>query len=357
MPNSNRIAQSNEHQGTKKYPGPFIIKQLEDGTYTWAADNKKFYIADYNDIQTSEIINRYYREGLEDAVTNNNYSLIPWAPVTPAQSDEFRIYDYVPAHLVPAGDRSTVPYDINYKGVDLIQRLHKRVWKQHGLVVQVIYFAEYDVQTDTHKHPVVIERWLWTLDPSTNFAIKRDIEIQWYKSTPTIVVVPDDPDTEEDEGEYRYEHIILGPKKVFTKYYTTTAEKIFEIQRRRDNVIHKLSEDVMGMIAYTETAGDIPAAITLGQAYMTEVATEIANFKEHGVDDLAVVTETQTPVRDNHPWLDNDLAPVGFPGVLMYQFIAAEVRLDISDSMDAFDYGTLPTYEYLEPGPTPTPAP
>lgn len=306
------------HYSGVPYAGTVSIQTLVDSTYEWKVDNKRFTFQDYSSITEEEIPNPYYREGINSAVANASIIVLPVkSSKTPVNG--YRIWNVTPPDQIPGGNKLTVPYAVNYCGIDLLKRLNPKTWFIHGLVVQVIYYENYDKDTDTYSNPMVRERWDWDLDPETNFANSRTITIGWY----------------EDQADN-----ILPPEKVYQKYYNTAAEKVTEIQRRRRNVINTLMEQVMGMIAYTEgmSIGD---AIIAGQLFLSQVNSLINDFIEHGDDDLAYTIMSPDLVA-THPWLDNDLAIFGSPGVTINQMMYAELLTDISDALDAFSFDSLP---------------
>lgn len=312
------------------YSGHVTIQTLPNGTYTWKVDNKRFTFSDYSSIDETDIANPYYREGIINAVSANTATILP-VPNTPVVPNTYRIWNFVPPDQIPSGNRLSTPYAVNYKGIDLTRRLHPKTWKVHGLVVQVIYYENYNPATDEYSVPVVRERWNWDLDPGTNFANSRTIVIEWYGSN---------DDTSDPENPVP---VILPPAKSYLKYYTTTADRVTEIQRRRENVIRKLEEDIIGLIATTETAGNVLEAIVLGQAFVTDINLLESDFINHGDDDLAnaIIGED---IRSSHTWLDNDCTSIGMPGVLIHQIIYNELTMDISDAIDTFTFDSISEY-------------
>lgn len=311
------------------YQGPVIVKTLKSGAYQWKIDNKTFIFSDYTSITEDDIPNPYYRLGIVDAI-NNDTAIMEPLPEERSVLQTYRIWNHVPPDQIPAGNRSSIPYSINYNGIGLTRRLHPRVWKLHGLVVQIVYYENYDALNTTFSVPVVRERWHWTLDSDTNFAIARTIHIEWFADQDDLT----DPENPVSQ--------ILPPKKEYIKHYDSTTSRVNEIQRRRSNVVTKLEEDVIGLIAMTESIS-IKDAITIGQAFMTYVTLLKQDFIDHGDDDLA--NKTIDPVTAvDHTFLSNDLAAVGNPGVTIAQYVYAELVVDISDMIDAFDFSSLPEY-------------
>ena len=309
-----------------RYSGTITAVELVTGKHLVSFGTFQVLITDM--ANPTELVNPFY---LDTFVTMRDALTIAITPYVapPTGPDGYRIWSLVPeAHR---DDADEIPDHIDYK-TGLTQRLHPRRWFHHGLLVQVIYYKNFD--GTNYDTPVIKETWNWVLNASTNMPESRTIDIQWYRELDELI----------STGPDVYEPYLMAHVKPYLKYYDTTAEQIQEIQRRRQNVIRSIEESVIGMIAYTETSGDIPAAIALGQLFMTDVSAEVNNFKDHGDDSLATAVGTQTPYIDNHTWLDNDLAAVGQPGVLLHQVVSAELLTDTSDAMAIFDYNTLPDF-------------
>lgn len=377
------------------YQGSITIKEQADHTYIWRVDNKTFRIANLGNVLIAEIPNPYYRLALVGALSEGSAEIVSYVPSEP-NAPTYRLWQYVPADQIPFGNKSVVPYGVNYGGIDLKVRLQPRIWLEHGMVMQVIYYAEFypkgtvidnlevinlreeninsyygwivvddDVvlssdnratyinktkelndrtvyEVDTYAVPVVRERWYWQLDQATNFAIKRAINIEWYAK---------------DDGPSG--PVILAPMKEYIKYYPTATDQINEIERRRSNVVGNLRDTVLTFIVMTQTLPDIAIdpfnptelelgnaklnAIALGQAYLTEIGTQLMDFVDNGTDHAALTTMASV-TRSKHSWLDNDLAVVGAPGVSIAQYVYTEMTTDISDHIDSFDWNSLPEY-------------
>ena len=377
------------------YTGSITLNERADHTYIWRVDNKSYLIANLGNVTIAEIPNPYYRLALVNALSEGSVVFVSYVPPEP-NAPTYRLWEYVPADQIPFGNKTLAPYSINYGGIDLKIRLHPRVWLKHGMVVQVIYYAEFfpagtviddiDVfnlreenidslfgrivvadgvvldasnratyinttqelndQTvyteDTYEVPVVRERWNWVLEPDTNFAVMRNIHIEWYRKD-DVNQIP----------------TILPPTKEYVKYYPTATEKIKEIERRRSNVIGELKDNVITFIVMTETLPSIAIdpteptpsefsnaklnAIALGQAYMTDLVDEIMDFQANGTDNAALKTMDPT-IRSVHAWLDNDLASIGLPGVTVAEYIYSELTTDISEVLDAFSWDDVPDF-------------
>jgi len=325
MPNENITAEWD----SSSYSDNVIIETLDDGSYLWKVDNKRFTFADYTNVTEADIPNPYYRTGLENAVSSGSV-IIKDVNVEPDKPPTYRIWNLVPPDQVPHGNKSIVPYAVNYKGIDLIKRLHPRNWMVHGLVVQIVYYEQYDVATETFSKPVIRERWTWTLDPDTNFVQSRNIKIEWFANEDDMT----DPDNSVS--------VILPPHKEYLKYYTDPTSKIKELIRRRTNVTSNLEQDIIGMIMYTEGMV-VTDAIYVGQLLLTQYNSLKLDFVNHGTDDLANMLMSPDAHND-HPWLGNDLAILGLPGVTIAQYVYSELTTDISDKLDTFNFDDIPEY-------------
>jgi hypothetical protein len=108
--------------------------------------------------------------------------------------------------------------------------------------------------------------------------------------------------------------------KTSTKVYSDDpVEQMDEGERRRGNVIKRLTIDVLGMLAATQTAGNLVAAELLGRDFTDLHAAAITSYLRIG-DNATLQGEV---VADPTPWLDNDLAAVGAPGVTIRQAIVS----------------------------------
>lgn len=105
--------------------------------------------------------------------------------------------------------------------------------------------------------------------------------------------------------------------KITVKTYDA-VESGDEGERRRGNVMKQLQYDVLIMLVYTETAGDVAAAEAIGMAYLAKYENEISNYVATGDQTIAagVAADTET-------WLDNGLdnPPFGLPGVTIRDVI------------------------------------
>ena len=88
---------------------------------------------------------------------------------------DYKLWDYVKD--VYKEDASTSPLHLNYRDAAVMKsRLHQRVWKIMGAVVQIVYYGQYNPYTGEYSDPLILESWDWTLDRSTHFAIARAIQ-------------------------------------------------------------------------------------------------------------------------------------------------------------------------------------
>jgi hypothetical protein len=323
-----------------RYVGPegnFTLTQQADLTWAWLADNHTFIIVDYDLIMEDEIPLPYYRVALETKITAGEYDTVSYVAPTPppAIPDEYRVWYYVKEH-VREFDKTTNPFFINYRDKGTMrERLHAKLWMVDGHVVQIIHYAEFDTDTQIASIPVIMERWYWVLDPNSHFVLERCIKPQGYRNlddladpeNPIPVLLPL---VEEDSS---------------CKFYSAGAMQLNEIVRRRGNVVTKIKETVIGLLAALHTAGDIPAAIAEGQDYIRDVQDEIDLYISSGLDDLAILTESADVdmPRANHTWLDIDATPAGIP-MTIYEYIALRIRANPSADLLAFDYDTLPDY-------------
>lgn len=110
--------------------------------------------------------------------------------------------------------------------------------------------------------------------------------------------------------------------KVTLKVYDPLAQ-MQEGRRRRENVVDNVSMFVLVAIAITEYGYDPwnpdPAKLALaeadGMAYIAKYESALGNYVRTG--DLSFRTPPASPniTDDAEPWLDNDMTPLGQPGV------------------------------------------
>ncbi len=205
---------------------------------------------------------------------------------------DYKIYRYIPD--ADMYDTEEVPHGINYvNGLNV--RLHPIIEWQKGRILNVNYFASCALDATGEKvgsDLVVKENFSYTLDSSA-LARARTQTITWYR----------------EDGS-------AGDTKIRHKYYNN-AESRTEGRRRRRNVIDNMSISVVGLLAATETSGDVSQAIALGTAYMASLKQEVEEFIEVSLDGLKnkITADILTG------WLDN---PIG-GGATIRHFILGEI--------------------------------
>jgi hypothetical protein len=138
-------------------------------------------------------------------------------------------------------------------------------------------------------------------------------EIAWYRKDGTL-----DPET-----------------KVLYKVYNA-EESMEEGERRRHRVIRSLKSSILGMLAYTETGGDMVEAERMGVEFLSKYRDQISDYYETGHLSWTGKAEHQTPpgaappspniLTDTDTWLDNDLASMGMAGTSIRDFMLNALR-------------------------------
>jgi hypothetical protein len=178
-----------------------------------------------------------------------------------------------------------LPQDDAPLGVDYVTGLNVRLHPIHtwerGRIIRVDWFATYSVDANGEEQGddlVVCETLVYT-DDASGLARHRLQKITWYLEDGTP-----------------------GQSKTREKIYGNAASRT-EGRRRRRNVIDNMSIKVVGMLAATETDGDVSAAIDLSRPFLDALSSEVSMYVESGATALhaAIVSSTVS-------WLANAVA-------------------------------------------------
>ena len=325
------------HTTGENYKGEITAHELPNGTYKVNLNRSSFIVADLSN--PVEVDSPYYKAAISNKHSESDVTIVPYvAPEEQEVELSYAIWDYVEDHKKRASNKS--PKSIRYSGAPhMAINPHKEDWidEGYGLVMQTIYYAEYDEATSTPSVPLVRERWSWVVEPGSNFVKKRSKDIQWYAKQ-----------LDEDGNP----QLIDKPIKVTNKHYRNARKQIAEIQRRRENVVALIEENVITFILVTHVAAnpmDITAeeksqAIALGQEFLDHISEEVHQFIKNGtVKMVDKIIDIEVPSGD-HPWLANDLAILGKPGVNIAEYIIHMITFDIYDVITNFDHSILPEY-------------
>lgn len=236
---------------------------------------------------------------------------------------DYRIWNYVKAEH-QAIDRYTTPFYLNYTDIGIMNtRLIERVWTVMGLVVQSVYYANYNPQKNEYSNPVIYERWNWVLDPNTKFAIARIINAKGFADTeqPTLIAN-------------------VNNNSTTVKYYPTYSDQIAEISRRHQNVINNVKETVLKTLVMTETRGNLVTAIALGTKFIEAMNPYIQAYVTDGSPLLANISRT-AEVRNKFVWLDNDMTVMGYPGKRLWEILFNMLKLNVIEKLNEIDYDEL----------------
>lgn len=176
-------------------------------------------------------------------------------------------------------DKEAPPLSVNYvNGLDV--RLEPIMSMIRGRVTRVEFHAAAALDGAGEKvgsDLVVSEDFVYQND-AAGLARARTQTITWYRSDgqPCAVV------------------------KSRVKLYNNTESRS-EGRRRRRNIVDSLSIKVVGMLAATETAGDVGQAIAIGTSYMAALELEVAKYIELSDKDLADTIATDLATT----WLNN----------------------------------------------------
>lgn len=234
-----------------------------------------------------------------------------------------RLWNYIkPFHQQ---DPTTSPLHLNYNDASVVTRhMQERVWTVMGLVVQAVQYADYDPYTRTFSNPVILERWNWTVDQATSFAIARTI---------TVIPLADMEDL-----------IPLVPMaETSTKFYTTYAMQLDEIRRRHQNMIDRIKEITLQTLVMTETKGNLKQAIGIGSRFIEYMSPYIQNYVTDGLPTLAEVSAT-AELRGRFVWLDNDMTSMGYPGKRLWEVLYHLLTDDTHTVLSEVDYDLYLNY-------------
>lgn len=180
-------------------------------------------------------------------------------------------------------DQEEAPTDFNYTSPGLDQRLYALPIFTKGRISRVEFYGDvgHDASGELVGSDLVVsEDHVYSLD-AAGLARFRTITITWYREDGTP-----------------------GQTKQRPKKYNN-AQARQEGRRRRRNVIDKLSIDVVGMVAMTETSGHLPNAIALATPWLEAREELVAQFLE-----LSGSALRDSALADTHTsWLNNLLGP------------------------------------------------
>ena len=204
--------------------------------------------------------------------------------------EHYKLFRYFDGDHLP---KSEIPTDVNYV-TQLSQRLHPVYAWYRGRVEYIRFYANasLDTQGEIVGTDLIIEEHFKYTDVG-GFARQRVQTISWFR----------------EDGS-------AGDAKTRVKLYNNTEGRT-EGRRRRRNVIDQMSIRVVGVVAATETAGDIAAAVALTTPYIEDLETEVQQYIEASSSNLSTAIASDT----GHSWLDNPLAP----GVTVRMFILGEL--------------------------------
>jgi len=171
--------------------------------------------------------------------------------------DQYKIYKYIPDYYRYVLEDA--PIDVDYvKGLTIrLNPIHK--WDK-GRIVETCWYAQASLDAlgeEVGTDLIVKEVFAYTLD-AVGLARHRAQTITW--------ILADDSE---------------GDSKLREKVYNNAASRT-EGRRRRRNVIDNMSIAVVGLLAATQYAGDMAAAIAEGKLYMASVADETSMYVEDG---------------------------------------------------------------------------
>lgn len=164
-------------------------------------------------------------------------------------------------------------------------KLVPKVWMIAGLVVQKVYYKEFNVVENTYNTPLVHESWDWFLDPETRLAITRTINISCYQAhteTPELI------------EEFSTSRI---------KYYTTYAMQLQEIRKRRQNFIDQLENTILRNILPTVAKGDVRTAILITSSFMDRLHELTTRYVANGSVEL-LKELCKKEFRKTHSWME-----------------------------------------------------
>ena len=206
------------------------------------------------------------------------------------ESKNYKIYRYVESDAYPLDE---APIRVDYvKGLDV--SLEKVITMHRGDVIRVEHYESVVHTADGNKtgSDLILDEVFNYADGPTGNPVYRLQTITWYREDGTP-----------------------GQQKQRPKHYDV-LEGMKAGERRRTNRINHLKANAIGMIAATQTNGDMAAAILLGTLWMDKYTLDVAAYIKQSTPTLAskVSVDTET-------WLDNMIAP----GVTIRMFILGEL--------------------------------
>lgn len=178
-----------------------------------------------------------------------------------------------------------------------LKDLHKKRTLVRGELLKIEYFASMTLDPNTGSkvgsNLVAEETRVYTNGPFG--PVRKDTSIKY--------ILADDSD---------------GPVVTLEPTFYDIEESRTAGRRRRRNVIDGMTIQVIGMLAITQTSGDIDAATAIGKSYLASIAGLVSLYIEGG-DAMLANHITMDIVAT---WLDNVIAP---PSTTIRHYILGEL--------------------------------
>ena len=129
-----------------------------------------------------------------------------------------------------------------------------------------------------------------------------------------------------------------------TKFFTTHAMQLGELQRRHQNMVYDIKEITLKTLVMTETKGDLSKAIKIGSRFIEYMNPYIQSYVSDGLPTLAHVSSTEES-RGRFPWLDNDMTIMGYPGKRLWEILYTMLLTNTHQKLAEVDYDLL--FEYI----------
>jgi len=228
---------------------------------------------------------------------------------------KYKLYELIDKTGGASHSNRVSPKLIDYK-TGLTQNAHPYREFTNGFLTKVTWYKEHDnaaadpEHSSSYSEPVIDVGINYNIG-ANDFVTDRTTTRKWYHEDGTLSA---------DTGSW----------KVTTKHYTNEGA-MKEGRRRRNNIIVKLQKDVVGMIMITHPS-TLAEAQTYGQDFFIDFYTEITLYEQinHRSASVGISTDgildkvTQAPI-GQYPWINNDLAAFGLPGVSIKSYIGGSL--------------------------------
>ena len=230
--------------------------------------------------------------------------------------EKYKIYELIDSTATYSHPNRTCPKTIDYK-TSLTTSMYPYREFNSGFLNRVTWYGKHNMNhfdnesEGSFSEPVILVNVDYRVNVD-DYTTGRTTTRKWYYADGTLPT---------DENEW----------KITEKNYNT-EDAMREGVRRRGNIIVSLKKNTIGMIMLTESGTTVSDAEALGSNFFLENKDCVESYKEinhrssneivpiKGLLDCITSASTTT-----HYWIDNDLTPIGMPGVTIADYMISNI--------------------------------